>query len=64
MAIVTVTMMMVVVVVMVTFILDKNGFFIPLKLNLFLDLFLDSEVDYRVPHENELQSTYHDWRTS
>lgn len=38
-------------------------FFNPLTLNLFFDLLLDSEVDYRVPHENELQSTYHDWRT-
>ena len=39
-------------------------FFNPLKLNLFFDLLLDPEVDYRVPHANELQSTYHDWRTS
>ena len=38
--------------------------FNPLKLNLFLDLLLDPEVDNRVPHANELQSTYHDWRTS
>ena len=29
-----------------------------------MNLLLDPEVDYRVPHENELQSTYHDWRTS
>ena len=32
-----------------------------LKLSLFLYLLLDPEVDYGMPHENELQSTYHDW---
>jgi len=39
-----------------------NVIFNLLKLSLFLYLLLDPEVDYGVPHENELQSTYHDWR--
>ena len=39
-----------------------NVIFNLLKLSLFLYLLLDSEVDYGVSHENELQSTYHDWR--
>ena len=38
-----------------------NVIFNLLKLSLFLYLLLDPEVDYGVPHENELQSTYHDW---
>lgn len=40
------------------------GFLNPLKLGIFLNLLLDPDVGYRVPHENELQSTYHDWRTN
>ena len=39
-----------------------NVIFNLLKLSLFLYLLLDPKVDYGMPHENELQSTYHDWR--
>ena len=39
-----------------------NVIFNLVKLSLFLYLLLDPKVDYGVPHENELQSTYHDWR--
>ena len=38
-----------------------NVIFNLLKLSLFLYLLLDPKVDYGMPHENELQSTYHDW---